>query len=164
MNIDDPSVLVVDRLPLFDDFRAFVHPSKLGELKLRNGSIVEIRSTSNRSALARIFAAAENVPFGYIQLGRALRLNVDCFLGEFVQVKKAKNCDIAECVVLAPIDDTIAVLTQNEVLYFYRKGQLVKTVQKPHSAVISQLEWSPDGKYIVALSPSSCFLYAYDNP
>ena len=111
MNIDDPSVLVVDRLPLFDDFRAFVHPSKLGELKLRNGSIVEIRSTSNRSALARIFAAAENVPFGYIQLGRALRLNVDCFLGEFVQVKKAKNCDIAECVVLAPIDDTIANIT-----------------------------------------------------
>ena len=63
-----------------------------------------------------------------------------------------------------PIDDTIVVLTQKQVLYFYRKGKLVKTVENPHSGEISQLEWSPDGKYIVALSPSSCFLYAYDNP
>ena len=63
-----------------------------------------------------------------------------------------------------PVDDTIAVLTQKEVLYFYRKGQLVKTVERPHSSVISQLEWSPDGKYIVALTPSSCYLYAYNNP
>ena len=75
-----------------------------------------------------------------------------------------KNEEPIKMVRQNPVDDTIAVLTQDEVLYFYRKGNLVKTVERPHSALISQLEWSPDGKYIVALAPSSCYLYAYNNP
>ena len=63
-----------------------------------------------------------------------------------------------------PANDIIAVLMPTNVLYFYEKGKLLKTIPKVHSLDVAQLEWTPDGKYIVALSTGSCFLYAFSCP
>ncbi|OHT09410.1 hypothetical protein TRFO_21628 [Tritrichomonas foetus] len=111
MSFDDPSILIVDRLPLPDDYRVFVHPTKLGELKFKNGTFVEIRSENNKTVCAQVHAVSESCSYGCIQIGRALRINLQCYLGQRVQIKRARDCDTAECVVLAPIEDTISNIT-----------------------------------------------------
>ena len=125
MSEDDNSVLIVDRLPLVNDLRVIVHPLKLGQLKLKNGSIVEIKSVdSGKTIYAPIYAASsvenneddinnvELAPrFGFIQISRCLRINLNCYLGQQVTVSKVDRdmIDPAECVVIAPIEDTISL-------------------------------------------------------
>jgi len=61
-------------------------------------------------------------------------------------------------------NDSIAVLTESQKLLIYQREKLVKTIKHPHNEPISQIEWTPDGKYIVVLSTSSPFIYSYANP
>lgn len=121
----DEQILIIDRLPLINDMRVIVHPLKLGELKLKNGAIVEIKSVESGNVVYAPIQAASNDDYdesdqsnlindlapryGFIQMSRTLRTNLQCYLGQTVQIKKAKINDPAECVVLAPIDDTISV-------------------------------------------------------
>lgn len=126
MSEEDPSILIVDRLPLVNDLRVITHPLKMGELRLKNGSIVEIKSIENgKTIYAPIYAATnfddngddinnldDPAPkYGFIQISRCLRINLQCFLGQKVKITKADEdmIDSAECVVLAPIEDTISI-------------------------------------------------------
>lgn len=99
--------LILDRLPLRDDYRAFLHPAKMHELKLKNGNIIQIKSPTGNSVVAPVFAVNGLCLFGYIQIGRALRMNLNCYLGQSVEVTPLPDCPIADCIVFAPISDTI---------------------------------------------------------
>ena len=147
MSEDDNSVLIVDRLPLVNDLRVIVHPLKLGQLKLKNGSIVEIKSVdSGKTIYAPIYAATSNdynegdisntndlTPrFGFIQISRCLRINLNCYLGQQVTVQKADRdmIDSAECVVIAPIEDTISLSESN--------GDSPNTISGTYSDILFQ--------------------------
>lgn len=63
-----------------------------------------------------------------------------------------------------PVDDTVAVITEKNKLYFCRKEGIVKTVEVAHDRDVSIAQWSTDGKWILIGSSSSQFIYAYANP
>ena len=104
----NPRVLLVDRLPLRNEYRVFVNPVKLGELKLENDDVIRIRS--EKQELVTRIAAVNCVPYGFIQMGYALRVNLKVSLGETVQIKAAQ-CPDGDCVVFSPIADTIENIT-----------------------------------------------------
>ena len=110
MSFEDANVLVVDRLPLRNDYCAYVHPAKLGELRLKNNAIVELISEEN-SLICRIAAVENCCQFGFIQISRAMRVNLGVSLGETIEIQPVRKARTAECVVFAPIADTIENIT-----------------------------------------------------
>ncbi|EAY10888.1 hypothetical protein TVAG_012540 [Trichomonas vaginalis G3] len=74
---------------------------------------------------------------------------------------ETKDCEPVKYVRLNPVDDTIAVLTQSEKLFFYRDGKITKVVERPQSSTVDDMYWSPDGSRIVVLSSNSNYLYIF---
>lgn len=107
INQNMSSSFIIDNIPIPDIYSVYINRFELGELKLKNGTFVEIKSNKSKDCIyASLFANSE-CEYGFIQIGRVLRLNLKCSLGETVYVKQIKSCPIANCVVFSPISDTV---------------------------------------------------------
>ena len=101
------SSLIIDNIPIPDIYSVYTNSLQLGELKLKNGTYVEIKSTKTKDSIYAPLFANSVCEYGFIQIGRALRLNLKCRLGENVIIKQIKKCPTANCVVFSPISDTV---------------------------------------------------------
>jgi WD40 repeat protein len=62
---------------------------------------------------------------------------------------------------IRPGGNHVAVLGVSGVLRIIGKKGVVKEVKKAHNCVVSHMEWSPDGKWVLICSMKSPFIYAY---
>ena len=65
---------------------------------------------------------------------------------------------------LAPGGETLAVLIESGALLFVRKEGVVKRVDVAHQHVVSDMQWTHDGKWVVVMSTASQFIYGYASP
>ncbi|KAH0788329.1 cell division cycle protein [Histomonas meleagridis] len=107
MSFEETNTLIIDRLPFPDAYQVYVNCYKMGELQIKNGTIIEIKSEDGETIYAPCFASEEQCPYGFIQMSRVLRVNLKCKLGNIVKIKAHRHCPIANCVVFSPIEDTI---------------------------------------------------------
>jgi WD40 repeat protein len=82
--------------------------------------------------------------------------------GDVAKLEWSGSVDAAiDKIRICPGGEIIAVLTVNGILRMIGKNGVVKELKTVHSSVVSHMEWSPDGKWIVVASMKSPFLYGY---
>ena len=106
--------LIIDRNPDPTDFRVYLHPSKMKELDISNGSALRIISVQKRDGkydtynIAAIAYSSKNKSNVFsIQMNRALRYNLHSYLGEFVEVDKYDRVMEAISVEIAAFEDSV---------------------------------------------------------
>ncbi|OHT02811.1 hypothetical protein TRFO_29942 [Tritrichomonas foetus] len=105
---------IVDRVSDPYDLCVYIHHSKLTSLSINEGEIVRIRSRARKDVIATVRAAKRTTfPISNIQLGRCLRQNLCCYLGQIVLVEPFRECQPADKVLLNPIEDTIHNISGN---------------------------------------------------
>ena len=105
---------IVDRVSDPYDLSVYIHQAKLTALSMNDGDTVKIRSRAKKDVIATVRAVKRSsFPVSNIQIGRCLRQNLGCYLGQIVIVESCKECRPADKVLLNPIEDTVSGLSGN---------------------------------------------------
>ncbi|EAX91815.1 ATPase, AAA family protein [Trichomonas vaginalis G3] len=101
-----PSAFFVDQCQK-DGFNVFMSPEKMAQLSFREGQVVRIKTQSKESILVKLYSSKEECPIANIQIPRAVRNNIHCFLGQTVVVEAAEKVAKADDVIISAVSETI---------------------------------------------------------
>jgi hypothetical protein len=119
--------LVVDRFPPVNDLRVGLPPSTIKMMGLRIDDVLKIVSVHGKI----VFGTVVEVPQDSldelsIALPRCHRISLECHMGEKVMVRPFYEYEEATSVVLAPIAETIGMVTGDFANFILKYGRFLK--------------------------------------
>lgn len=111
--MESQSSLIIDQNSNVNDFHVYIHPNKMQQLHISDGSTVYIKSKT-KCFLASAFTNKNSGGISYIKMSRPVRYNLDAYLGQIVFVSPYNNCiDATRNVILSPVMETIEGISGN---------------------------------------------------
>eukprot|EP01040_Poterioochromonas_malhamensis_P004694 gene4693-5030_t len=114
-----PNVLLADDAVTEDDSYVAVSKSKMTELNLLDGDIVQVKGKKRKTTLA-IVNSDSAVPEGKVRIGKVARSNIGIRLGDIVTISAVPNPKNAKSVSVAAFADTVEGLEGNKFEVFLK--------------------------------------------
>lgn len=107
LKMEAQSSFIIDQNSNVGDFHVCIHPSKMQQLGLSDGAAVLVKSKT-KSFIAAAASSKTTCGVSYIRMSRAVRYNLNAYLGQIVLVSPLGNCAAAtRNVVLSPVAETV---------------------------------------------------------
>lgn len=119
--MEKPNRLLIDDSLNDDNSVALIHPEKMEELGLFNGTTIILKGKLRKTTICIAISSDECKSKEKILINRVIRNNIRLKIGDIVSIQEV-NIDNADRIHILPIDDTIEGIT----------GDLYETLLKPY--------------------------------